>query len=112
MSKEIAIGYLDQRKPIEVKEWFAVETGGSGACEIKVSLLDGSQTELPEDQSFTVRREVTDAQGSWEHLSHTFTEYPSGLRCIQFEERLKSNSMVPKNFDLKVFQPSVKFSER
>lgn len=34
---------------------FAVETGGSGACEIKVSLLDGSQTELPEDQSFTVR---------------------------------------------------------
>ena len=24
---------------------FAVETGGSGACEIKVSLLDGSQTE-------------------------------------------------------------------
>ena len=51
---------------------FAVETGGSGACEIKVSLLDGSQTELPEDQSFTVRREVTDAQGSWELLSHTF----------------------------------------
>lgn len=34
---------------------FVVETGGSGACEIKVSLLDGSQTELPEDQSFTVR---------------------------------------------------------
>ena len=91
---------------------FAVETGGSGACEIKVSPLDGSQTELPEDQSFTVRREVTDTQGSWEFLSHTFTEYPSGLRCIQFEERLKSNSMVPKNFDLKVFQPSVKFSER
>lgn len=30
---------------------FAVETGGSGACEIKVSLLDGSQTELPVDQS-------------------------------------------------------------
>ena len=77
-----------------------------------MSLLDGSQTELPEDQSFTVRREVTDAQGSWELLSHTFTEYPSGLRCIQFEEQLKSNSMVPKNIDLKVFQPSVKFSER
>ena len=38
---------------------FAVETGGSGVCEIKVSLLDGSQTELPEDQSFTVCREVT-----------------------------------------------------
>ncbi|CAH3121258.1 unnamed protein product [Pocillopora meandrina] len=91
---------------------FAVETGGSGAFEIKASLLDGSQTELPEDQSFTVRREVTDAQGSWELLSHTFTEYPSGLRCIHFEERLKSNSMVPKNFDLKVFQPSVKFPER
>lgn len=34
---------------------FTVATGGSGACEIKVSLLDGSQTELPEDQSFTVR---------------------------------------------------------
>ncbi|KAJ7363537.1 F-box only protein 2 [Desmophyllum pertusum] len=106
--------YLDEMKPdIEVYEWFAIQAGGSGTFIMNVSLLDSNKNDLPGENS-RYRSSSTEVpvlnNGSWARLGHTFSNYPSGLRFIQFEEAVQSRGLHDA-YNVKAFRPTVKISK-
>ena len=88
---------------------FAVKRGGSGAYDIKVSLLDSYKRDLTGRNFFLERRKFPTNNGSWERLGHTFANYPPGLRFIRFEDGMQCQD---DTYDVKAFGATVKISER
>ncbi|XP_072012522.1 F-box only protein 2-like [Engystomops pustulosus] len=74
---------LDAQPNIVVSDWYAARTDAGCLYELKVKLLSDSRDVISEYNSENITiPEKTD--GSWNQLSHTFSEYGPGVRFIQF----------------------------
>lgn len=78
--------------------------GQKGIYGMKVSLLDGEERDLPGRNFYCnalfppLFTTVTCSSGEawkWDCLGHTFSDYPSGLRFIRFEDTMKSGTSFP-----------------
>lgn len=79
---------------------------------MKVSLLDSNKKDLPGENFYLAHVKPAPTDGSWKRLEHTFSNYPSGLRFIRFEDGMQSLGLDLRAYDVKAFAPTVKISER
>ncbi|KAM3922711.1 F-box only protein 2-like [Leptodactylus fuscus] len=74
---------LDAQPKILVSDWYAARTDAGCSYELTVQLLSDSQDVINEykSENITIPKKT---EGTWNQLSHTFSEYGPGVRFIQF----------------------------
>ena len=83
---------------------FTVKMGHKGIYSMKVSLLDCDKKDIPGRNFycsallpplFTTVSLSSAETWKWDCLGHTFSDYPSGLRFIRFEDTMQSGTSFP-----------------